>query len=238
MTGLGIVAALPAEATAFSGLRQTPGTACELSDGASCLQCGAGRTRAEAAAGALVERGAVALVSWGLAGGIAAECRAGDLVLPRHVVARDGERVPVDEAWRQRLASAVGARTRVHDGDLLETDHVQCEPDAKRELRAQDVVAVDMESAAIVTVAGAAGLPVLVVRGVCDPPDIGIPRCAVAGVRPDGTVDVRAVLSGVVRRPRELPQLLRLWRASTAGLRTLRAVARTTERRLAFRPSR
>src|SRR5688572_24956866 len=69
---------------------------------------GADPARAEAGALGLIEDGATALVSFGLAAGLAPIIRPGELLVAESVVTPDGEKVCTDDAWRRRLLSYLG----------------------------------------------------------------------------------------------------------------------------------
>ncbi len=70
--------------------------------------------------------------------------------------------------------------------------------------------AVDMESGPVVEVAAHYGLPFTVLRVVLDPAHRALPPSALAGAREDGETDPIAVIRSLMRRPEDLPGLLRL----------------------------
>ncbi len=80
---------------------------------------------------------------------------------------------------------------------------------------------VDMESHIVARVAQRHGLPFAAIRVVADPAERQLPHAATVGMRPDGRVDVAAVLRSLARDPRQLPDLIRTARdarAAFAGL--------------------
>lgn len=81
-------------------------------------------------------------------------------------------------------------------------------------------LAVDMESAAIAAVCDGRGIPWDVRRAVSDLPGTVVPSLA-SLVRSDGWTDPMAVLRLLVRRPGEVPRLLRLGRGTRCALRAL-----------------
>src|SRR3954465_12236040 len=81
---------------------------------------GASAARAEALADGLIARGANALLSFGIAGGIAPELRPGALVLANEVVVQDGTRWPTSAAWR----GSIRAQLKVHEGALAGSDRM------------------------------------------------------------------------------------------------------------------
>jgi adenosylhomocysteine nucleosidase len=162
------------------------------------------------------------LVSFGLAGALAPGLRAGELLLPHEVIAPDGRRLATDAVWRARLASRAAARS----GPLLGSEALIESAAAKAALhRASAAVALDMESHVVALVASAASLPFVVIRAIADPADQALPAAARFALDAEGRVRVLALAAAVLRRPGDLPALLRLARQSGTGLRTLRGVA-------------
>jgi adenosylhomocysteine nucleosidase len=184
-----------------------------------CSGADAGRARGESERLAGEVEG---LVSFGLAGALAPDLRAGELLLPGEVIAPDGRRIATDPAWRARLAGLADGRS----DPLLGSDALIESAAVKTALhRASGALALDMESHAVALAARAAGLPFVVIRAIADPADRALPAAARVALDAEGRVRMLAVLAGLLRRPRDLPALLRLARQGAAGLRTLRRVA-------------
>ncbi|HYG90600.1 MAG TPA: nucleoside phosphorylase [Azospirillum sp.] len=216
MTRLGVLTGVTAEARVLGVLSGAPPlVACS----------GADAERARALAAGLVARGATALVSVGLAGGLAEGWERGTLLLATEVELPDGSVRTVDRAWREDvLTRAHAAGVHLAGGRLASARRVMATPADKRALAEHSgAVAVDMESHAVALAAQTAGLPFLVLRAVADPWNAAIPPPALAGLGPDGTVRALAVAACLAREPWHLPDLLRLARDSRAGLTSLRA---------------
>lgn len=225
---LGIVAALDAEARAVGARTAPPGEAIALGDGAILVRCGIGRGRAGRAAERLLEAGARALLSWGTAAALSPERSAGDIVLPEDVLARDGRRYVVDDAWRQRIAALAGPPMVLHGGTVAETEEVLRDADAKELLRTLSGADIaDMESGAIAEVCAAAGAPLLVVRAVSDSARTRIPNCALAAVNADGDLRPWRCLGRLLLTPGDLPALLRLAAGFGAARGSLTRLAAT-----------
>jgi hopanoid-associated phosphorylase len=192
------------------------------------IRCsGADALRARAAAQALQDLGVAGLVSFGLAGGLAADLAPGDLLLPQAVILPAGGIVAIDPAWRARLATLL-ERAGLHPRDMpiAASEHLVATPAAKAALAARSAAAaVDMESAGVAAVAARVGLPFLVLRAVADGSDQAVPRAAQAAIDDRGEIRQWAVLAGVLRRPWEVAALIALGRSSARGLATLRRVA-------------
>jgi adenosylhomocysteine nucleosidase len=215
---LGIVIALDAEART---LTRRDGRFLSH-DSYQVLVSGPGPTRAEAAARALLAAGCDALLSFGLAGGLAPHLRPGALVLGERVLSAQGETLECSPALRERIATRL-ASNRPHAAPLYGADQPLVGHADKRALYEQfGAVAVDMESAAIARVAAAHACPCAVVRCVVDPCDFTLPRAALLGMAEDGGNRPLATARAVLRHPGELPALLRLALWYGGALRTLR----------------
>jgi len=189
---------------------------------------GIGRASAAAAATSLLDQGATSLVSWGLAGGLSSELAAGDLLLPRGVMAANGEMLHTDESWRLQLAGALDGLAW-HEGGLVESHGIVHSIGEKRELAGNSgAAAVDMESAAIARVAQQAGVPFLIVRTVADTANEVPPAFIAAAIGPGGRIRMDRMLPAVLTHPGAWLGLARLGCHTRAALRTLKLVARRT----------
>ncbi len=226
MSTVGVVTALAAEARTL-GLPTRHNGLCTLSDGTLIAISGIGGAAAAAAARALVDAGATALVSWGLAGGLDPALRAGTICLPSTVISRDGERLATDSHWRGVLVAALCARRTVVAGTLLTSaaaiDDIAGKAAAFRRTGA---AAVDMESLDVAKIAAAQELPFIAVRVIVDTAADALPAVVLAASS-EGRVQVSRLLLGVVRSPRAIAPLLRLARRYRIAIRTLAAVAGT-----------
>ncbi len=212
---VGIVTAMDVEARC---LRQGPGLAVR--------RTGIGTDRARTAAWTLIADGCGALVSFGIAGGLDPTLAPGTVVLAQSVAAPDGTTYPTDAAWSESLSRLVEGRVPVVGGTLVGSERVVMTPAAKQRMRSETgAAAVDMESHAIAAVALASSVPFLVVRAISDPAGTTVPKAALRGMSRDGRRRTGAVVAALLRRPAELPGLIRLRRDSARGLAALRRVA-------------
>lgn len=166
-----------------------------------------------ACAGALARRalqnGATGLVSFGLAGALAADLQAGAVVLADAVMAPDGARFAADEPAVAELRETLGPD--IHVGSIAGVaDPVATARDKRALAASTGAIAVDMESHAIAAAAAAAGRPFVALRAVADPASRGVPPSALAGLGPHGETHPFAVIGALLRRPADLPDLLRL----------------------------
>lgn len=189
------------------------------------IQSGPGFERAAAAARAAIRAGATALLSWGLAGGLAEQARPGSVLVPDRIVTSDGRVLPTDDAWRRAFLARLGDDVDRVDGALLTVDRVLATPAAKAcSASVSGAVAADMESAAIAELARTHGLPFLAVRVVADGSSEALPRRVDDWLTPEGQARLAPLLR-VLLEPRELVRLVRLARRSRAATRVLTALA-------------
>ena len=127
--------------------------------------------------------------------------------------------MPTDQTWSQKLLKAIP--DAVH-GLLVGVPAPIADPAAKRALYLKTgALAVDMESHIVAGVAAAHGLPVAAIRVITDPAVRALPEAAVAAMRPNGTTDIGAMIRSVMKRPQELPALLRTALDARAARATL-----------------
>ena len=188
---------------------------------------GIGPKRASRAAKTLLERGATALVSWGIAGGLVPELSPGSLVLPQTILSTDQTIYTVDAAWRDRFSRKMTGDMVIHAEPVAESTSVLIHPDEKAGLHKRTgAVAVDMESGAVAAEAHRAGVPFLVVRVIADPSSASIPMSALAIVDDFGQLRVFKLIKVLGRDPAVVAALVRQGRYFRAAQRTLRRIAR------------
>ena len=175
-------------------------------DGVSIV-CSADRQRLFALLNEAVGRGCSGIISFGTAGGLGLDVRAGCWVVATGVVT-NGNRFPTDVLWSQELRQKLSHSIQ---GDIAGVDAPVADPLAKSILRERTgAVAVDMESHVAASVAATRNLPFAACRVIIDPAQRALPPAALLGQRRDGTLDIIGVLASVVRSPGQLPSLMRI----------------------------
>lgn len=187
-------------------------------------QTGPGPENAARAADGALAAGAAALVSFGLAGALAPTLRAGAVVLPRAIVAASGERFVVDSAWRDAIATMLGAEFAPADGDMLSVPEPLATPDDKARAGSGGGVAVDMESAAIAAAAARSGVPCVAIRVVVDEAGDALPSGTERLVDARGEQRLGAAV-GAALRPAGWSSFLMLARRYRVARRTLDRLA-------------
>lgn len=159
-----------------------------------------------------------AILSFGIAGGLAPGVATGD-VLVASSLWEAGASLGVDLAWQARLM----VRTAARAAPLAASPILIGTPTAKAALhRGSAALAVDMESGAAARFAAARGIPFAALRAVADGPDDTLPAAAAVGLHPDGSAAPLRVLAALLRNPGELRALLHLARASMRAHAALR----------------
>ena len=174
---------------------------------------------ATAAAQRLVRSGVSALISFGLAGGLAPRLTAGLLVIPLDLIAETGQ------TWR--CDPALAARFGLQHGSMLAGDAILTTALAKTAAyQRHGALAVDLESGAVARIAAAHNIPFAILRAICDPADRDLPPAALTALHPDGRIKPGALLQSLARHPRQIPALIVLGRdAARARKALLAAVA-------------
>jgi hopanoid-associated phosphorylase len=175
--------------------------------------CGSDPIYLRASLKAALVRGASGVISFGTAGGLAPDLTTGDFVVASAIV-KDQARLFTDPVWTEILLRKLSAR----HGEIASVGDPVAHAADKRALRGRTgASAVDMESFIAASVAMEHAVPFVACRTIIDPADRTLPASALAGFRRDGKYDVAAVLRALVRRPGELPDLMRVGREARAA---------------------
>ena len=169
-----------------------------VSSGGCCTELAA--TLSEAA----VADNVCAMISFGISGGLAPGLPAGSVLIARNILTEAGESFESDRSWSQRLAKVLDAPIV----DIAGVDAPLIDPQKKRSLHVSTgAVAVDMESHVGARAARRHGLPFVALRVIADPAERRLPHAASVAMRPDGTLALGAILSSLLREPRQMPLL-------------------------------
>ena len=181
--------------------------------------------RAYAEARAMAERGASALVSFGVAGGLDPTLQSGDIIIASGVIDETGKYAPTDDGWRDAVLSAIG---NAQSGMVYGSDHALSDI-AEKQAAFSDygAVAVDMESHGVARAAHECDLPFLIVRAIADTAATALPDAVRNAIGVRGERRALPVIIGLLRRPAELSAVLSLSQESAAAMKALDWVAPT-----------
>jgi adenosylhomocysteine nucleosidase len=196
--------------------------------GLRAIVVGGGPTRSLTLVERLVSEGVTGLVSFGICGGLDPALASARLVLPRVVCSGEGQRYPVDGAWRDALAAALrGVGMEIAEGDILGLDAIVSTRQDKASLFGKTAAcAVDLESHIVAEAARKAGIPFIVLRVVADPAWRDLPAAALIPLDTQGRPVLRHVLRSLLSQPRQTPHLIRLAFETQRALSVLRRGAR------------
>lgn len=229
---VGLVVALPAEAKALAGNDwQTEGgrPVCrEFSDEGNefiWVCCGVGPERARQAANWLIRQKVTTLAVLGVSGGLAPELSSGQLIVAESVL--NGED-PVDKnRWTcQKSAKLLNSLQKADIdaicGPVVSMARPVLEPNEKHQLyRRYGVMAVDMESAAVVRTAEVTGLDWFVLRAICDSADRRVPRMLYDILDSEGRPRLGFLVKELLRRPFLLADLIPMQRDFSRSIKAL-----------------
>ena len=228
---LGIVTGLDFEADiARAAIAAAPAAGTDL----VTVAChGPGQDRGLSAARSLLDIGATALLSFGVAGGCDPALPSGTVVLCTGV--RDltgngnGKILYTNREWLRRLKSRLLGDVLVEDAMIASVAKPATGAADKCLLHSDlNAAAVDMESAAIARAAIDAAVPFMALRAVLDDAQTTLSPTALAGLGADGKPDLAAIARAIVKRPHDIPGLIRLGSANVKAKRALTRTANTT----------
>ena len=178
---------------------------------------GIGAERAAAATREVIEAGARTVVSFGFAGALSPLLKAGDILIPQHVIDLNGH--------SQRTVPFKFDHPRIVDCPSLLTTPapIVTENDKANLHQTLDVSAVDMESYAIGVQTNAANLDFLVLRAVADEARVGIPGWVNDAVDERGDPISSVFLSSLMRKPTRVCDLMVLSKSAQRAKRSLKA---------------
>jgi adenosylhomocysteine nucleosidase len=163
------------------------------------------------------------VISFGVAGGLDPSLRSGDVVVATDVIEGDARWLAGLALNEELFESVALGRRRVVRGSLAGAEAVVQGESCKAALHLETgAVAVDMESHIAAAYATEAGLPFAALRVISDPAGRALPELARAAIKPNGKIDLRKILGGVVRNPRTLRALVSTGIDFNRALRSLR----------------
>lgn len=166
----------------------------------------------------LLTAGADGLISFGIAGGLAPGLEPGTLVVATEVIAADGRRYPALTLTLGAPGPTDPVSAPIYGAGAIVSRSIDKQALYKR----TGAVAVDLESADVARLCVDAGVPFAAIRAVGDPAERDLPPAALIGLKPDGQVDIAAVLRSVLGSPGQIPALMRVALDTRHALAALR----------------
>lgn len=173
---------------------------------------------------AAIRSGSGGITSFGIAGGLVPGLALGQWVVASSIATND-QHYPVDQRWSKKMLMALpDARHAIIAG----VDAPVIDPTSKRRLHEQTgAIVVDMESHLAARMVAEHDLPFAAFRVMLDAAHRLLPPAALVNLTPEGAPNLASVLRSIVRKPGQLPALMRLAiEASTAASALRRGRAR------------
>jgi len=168
---------------------------------------------------AAVARKASAIISFGVAGGLAPGLPPGSKLIARSIIAEDGARYYGDPLWSQRLSTALSGAMIA---DIAGVEAPLAGHEEKHALHLKTGAhAADMESHIAARIAAAHKLPFAAFRVVADPSHRRLPHAALVALRADGSLALAAIARSILRNPHQIPLLMRTARDAQAAFLAL-----------------
>ncbi len=183
------------------------------------IACGAAvPNKSRALARGLIEQGAMRLMSFGVAGALDTKLPVGALLIGRKVISKDGA-WNCDAVWADELLKRL---PQAEGGDVWGSEFLV--PTAAEKIGLYDKTGcaiVDMESQCAAEVAAEAGVPLAVVRVVCDEANHNVPPLVMAAINPDGSTNYGVVMRSLLKSPTETIDLIKVGFSMAKALRAL-----------------
>jgi adenosylhomocysteine nucleosidase len=123
------------------------------------------------------------------------------------------------ETWRVRLTSRL---PYAHQGQIFGSDVIIEKAETKTGLHAATgALAVDMESQVAARFAASRNVPLAALRVISDDASHVLPPAALVAMKPDGGIALGRVLASLLRRPQQVPALIRTARTSNKAFAEL-----------------
>jgi adenosylhomocysteine nucleosidase len=165
------------------------------------------------------------LVSFGIAGGLAPQLKAGTVIVSGEVVS---ERChwAVEPEYRRRVSQFARSIGAVEGPVLGARSILATRTEKRRAWIATRTLAVDLESEIVARTATALGIPFIVLRTIADPARRDLPPASLIPLGPNGKPHVFRVLADVLRWPFQTAGMIGLARETGIALSALIGPAR------------
>lgn len=204
---IGVVTGMVSEARLLEGL------------GYTVVAAGGHAAATRAKTERLIRDGVTGLISFGIAGALDPSLQPGNVVVADAVILPDGSRLACDAAWQRKVLEKLPGASA---GAVAGSSGAATTALAKAALySATGALIVDMESHHVADLARAHNLPFIVIRAVADTALDDLPEAALVGLNEEGRPAIGAVLLSLLKKPWQLPALIRVALRSRAALAAL-----------------
>ena len=158
------------------------------------------------------------VISIGLGGALSPHLKVGDVVIAERILT-GAETWDCHAVWRNRLVSLL---PDAHQGNVFGSDVIIHQSETKSGLYdTTGALVVDMESQVAARFAAARNLPLAALRVISDDAGHVLPPAALVAMQPDGGISIPKVLWSIIKKPAQIPALVRTGRASSKAFKEL-----------------
>jgi adenosylhomocysteine nucleosidase len=151
------------------------------------------------------------IISFGICAGLSPDVPSGACIIASEIVTPDGH-FPADGGWAIRMRKLLPEAVQ---GRVAGVNSLLRNGAEKSALYARTgALAADMESGVGAETAQRHNLPFACLRCVADQAVSSLPDAAIVALRENGTIDLAEVVASLIRRPGQIPALIRLARES------------------------
>ena len=151
------------------------------------------------------------LISWGTAGGLTSNLKAGDLLIPDVVSDKNKICYSTDSKFNKILVESLPSGISFSSELISESTTILNDINEKEAFRRQNnAVACDMESASIARLASEKGIPFNALRVVTDDYSTRIPKSVSLSISKDGDFSKTKFLFHTIKHPKEIVQVIHL----------------------------
>ncbi|TXK96277.1 phosphorylase [Methylococcaceae bacterium HT1] len=222
----GILVALPEELHTLTKSKIKQGDCLAVSENTLITLSGAGPKNATHAAQNLLSHGATQLISWGCAGALSPHLKAGHLLIPNCILAKDNTLLTTHQPWSQQVIELLDKSIKYDTSCLLESDTIiSLAEDKARQYELTQATAVDMETAALARIANQAQIPFIAIRSIVDSAQLDLPEAINYAMNDAGGISISKLMLYLVRHPGNLPRLINTALCFNKASKTLKHLA-------------
>lgn len=162
----------------------------------------------------LIAKGAEALISFGLAGGLDPNFAPGAILIPEIVLD-----IEQNYLCDRRMADWIGKIT--NHSVFAGADIAVTAAQKSRLFQRTNATAIDLESGAVARVAASHNIPFAVLRAIADPAERDLPPAALMALNAAGKISLGPILGSVLSHPGQIPALIALAKDAAKARRAL-----------------
>lgn len=226
MKKIGVIAALPDEAACLTQQPLQQHLPVNITEDICICLSGIGHNNALHAAAELIKQNCQALISWGVAGGLNELLHSGDVIIANKII-NDDTVIECTSEWQEQLLIQLSSATyRVVSGSIYSSTSICSTAKDKNKLHIKtgaDVI--DMESAAIASLAREMQLDFIAIRTIADEAVAGIPPAVKRHTDELGRPKPIRFLLSCLLNPFQITSLILLARAFSKAMHTMKTIA-------------